>query len=236
MPVYSDDALTLFHGSPIVVEEPSLEKGRPHNDYGRGFYCTEEFDKACEWACKVGKDGFVNCYNLEAEGLRTLNLLDGFHHILEWIALLLHNRTFALRSPLAVDAREYLLSNFLIDTSSYDIIRGYRADDSYFAYAEAFVESTLSLNQLSRALYLGKLGTQTVLVSQDAFDHLSFTSASLANAAKYYPRFIQRDEAARSEYRKMTQSAQSYREELFVLDLMREEVASDDPRLQRIIP
>ena len=30
--------MILFHGSPVIVKEPSLEKGKPYNDYGQGFY------------------------------------------------------------------------------------------------------------------------------------------------------------------------------------------------------
>ena len=46
--------MILFHGSPVIVKEPSLEKGKPYNDYGRGFYCTEHVELAKEWACASG--------------------------------------------------------------------------------------------------------------------------------------------------------------------------------------
>ncbi|MFR5760669.1 MAG: DUF3990 domain-containing protein [Oscillospiraceae bacterium] len=47
---------------------------------------------AKEWACKNQKDGFVNRYELDTDGLRILNLSDGNHTVLNWIAILLKNR------------------------------------------------------------------------------------------------------------------------------------------------
>ena len=41
---------TLYHGSQIILEKPEYGKGARNNDYGRGFYCTEEIELAREWA------------------------------------------------------------------------------------------------------------------------------------------------------------------------------------------
>ena len=35
---------TLYHGSQIILEKPEYGKGARNNDYGRGFYCTEEIE------------------------------------------------------------------------------------------------------------------------------------------------------------------------------------------------
>ncbi len=220
----------LFHGSSRIVERPELSRGSVHNDYGRGFYCTGLEEMAKEWACKDGKDGYVNRYELETEGLRLLDL--SAHTALNWIALLLKHRTFRLRSPIASDAREYLIRRFAPDTAEYDVIEGYRADDSYFQYAESFVENTLSLRGLSRALTLGKLGMQTVLVSGKAFRQIAFIGAEPAEAALYYPKFAERDSRARRAWSEEIAGSRSYRSDIFVLDILREEMTSDDPRLQ----
>ena len=134
------DTFALFHGSEQIVEAPDLSLGSPHNDYGRGFYCTSIEEMAKEWACKNGTNGFVNRYTVNGKGLKTLHLSDGSHTVLNWIAILLKNRTFSLGSPIAMDAREYIIEHYAVDTAGYDLITGYRADDSYFRYAEAFVE------------------------------------------------------------------------------------------------
>ena len=51
----------IYHGSPTVIPMPLLSKGKANNDYGRGFYCTEDVEMAREWACKgTMPPGFVN--------------------------------------------------------------------------------------------------------------------------------------------------------------------------------
>ena len=229
------DRIILLHGSNQVVEAPELSQGNIHNDYGRGFYCTRLEEMAKEWACKNQKDGFVNRYDLDLEGLRILELSDGSHTVLNWIAILLKNRTFRLRSQIAIDAREYLIEHFAIDTSLYDVIVGYRADDSYFQYAESFVENTLPLRSLNKALTLGKLGLQTVLVSEKAFEQLEFIDAEPVDKTIYYPKFYERDARARQSYTTEIARNRSLLDDIFVLDILREEMKNDDPRIQRIL-
>ena len=189
--------IKLLHGSDHIIEKPDLLLGKTNNDYGRGFYCTQELSMAMEWACKKNSDGFVNKYVLEQDSLNILNLLDGKYNILHWMALLLKNRTFRLSNEIAIDARDYIIENFSIDLKAYDVIIGYRADDSYFSFAESFVQNGLPLRSLNEALHLGRLGTQTVLISEKSFHNLTFDGADFADKTVYYPKFIARDSNAR---------------------------------------
>lgn len=225
--------MQLFHGTDHIIEVPDIHIGNPHNDYGMGFYCTRVDEMAREWACKKSTDGFVNIYSLDTEGLKTLNLLDGNHTVLNWIALLLQFRTFKLDSAVALDARDYIIEHYAIDLGDYDIVVGYRADDSYFQYAESFVSNTLPLRSLNLALKLGKLGEQTVVISPKAFARLRFTDVYPVDKNIYYPKFLHRDTKARDAYRKEIKKSKSYRNDVFVLDILREEMSNDDPRIQR---
>ena len=227
--------IELLHGSDHVIEKPDFHLGKINNDYGRGFYCTRELPMAMEWACKQNTDGFVNKYSLEQDLLKVLNLLDGNYNILHWMALLLKNRTFRLSNEIAIDAREYIIENFSIDLSDYDVVIGYRADDSYFSFAESFVQNGLPLRTLNQALRLGKLGEQTVLISEKAFDNLKFEEVELADKTIYYPKFISRDSGARETYRNEIRQGRSYKADIFVLDILREEMKNDDSRIQRIL-
>ena len=167
--------------------------------------------------------------------MKILNLLDGDYNILHWMALLLKNRTFRLSSEIAVDARDYIIEHFSIDLKGYDVVIGYRADDSYFSFAESFVQNGLSLRSLNQALRLGKLGEQTVLISERAFRNLTFEEAELANKTIYYPKFVTRDTSARETYRNEIRKDRTYKDDIFVLDILREGMKNDDPRIQRII-
>ena len=225
----------LLHGTDHIIKTPDYSLGKPHNDYGQGFYCTEVLEMAREWACKENKDGFVNEYNFNTDGLNVLNLLDGKHSVLNWIALLLKNRIFTLQDEIAIDARNYIIEHYSVDLTGYDGVIGYRADDSYFSYAQSFIGYALPLRSLNQALKLGKLGAQTVLISERAFKQIEFVNAEPVAKEVYYPRFLSRDTTARTNYQKEIKKSRSYRDDIFVMDILREEIKNDDPRIQRII-
>ena len=88
---------------------------------------------------------------------------------------------------------------------------------------------------LPKALRLGKLGEQTVVISQKGFERLKFSNAYPADKSIYYPKFLDRDTRARETYRKEIRNSKSYRDDIFVLDILREEMKADDPRIQRIL-
>ena len=227
--------IRLLHGTDHIIEVPNINVGNPKNDYGMGFYCTRVDEMAREWACKKNTDGFVNVYDFDTNGLSILNLLGGNYTVLNWVALLLKFRTFRLNSEVAVAAREYLIEHYSIDLSAYDVVVGYRADDSYFQYAESFVSNTLPLRSLNKALYLGKLGEQTVVISQKGFKRLRFVEAYPVDRNIYFPKFAARDSEARETYSREIKKSKSYLNDIFVLDILRGEVRSDDPRIQPIL-
>lgn len=227
--------IELLHGSDHIIKKPEIKLGKPYNDYGRGFYCTRDPELAREWACKNNTDGVVNRYHIDVEGLNVLNLYDKEYSILHWIALLLKYRTFRISEGIAADARDYIIKEFAVDIESYDIVKGYRADDSYFAFAEAFVQNSLPLRGLDMALRLGHLGEQVVLRSKEAFSRLEFVGCEPADSRLYYPKFAQRDFKAREDYRQEVRKSKAYKDDIFVLDILREEMKSNDERIQRIV-
>ncbi|MCR4847622.1 MAG: DUF3990 domain-containing protein [Bacteroidales bacterium] len=222
--------ITLFHGSTKIVEKPILGVGNPKNDYGLGFYCTESLELAKEWASTERNDGFANSYEMDIEGLDVLRLNKTPYHILNWLAILLKNRTFVLSQGLPVEAKAYLLENFLPDYEQYDLIIGYRADDSYFSFANAFLNNTISLEQLRKAMYLGKLGEQVVLKSEKSFSKIVFKESIPVDSSLYYPKRQARDRQAREDYQK-ERNATSSVDAVYMIDILREKWTNDDSRL-----
>jgi len=226
--------LTLYHGSVNIIETPVFGTGKPFNDYGLGFYCTENIELAKEWACSAEIDGYANQYEFDMDGLSVLSLTGGEYTILHWLAILLENRKFRTGAPVAASAKQYLLDNFLTEYRKYDVIKGYRADDSYFSFASAFLNNTISLSKLERAMHLGKLGEQVVAVSKEAFERFSFVRAEFAPKDIYYPKKLARDTEAREEFF-MERKSGSVMEEVYMIDILREGWKADDKRLQRVV-
>ncbi len=161
--------LTIYHGSREIMETPTFGKGRKNNDFGLGFYCTESDNLAKEWAVSSNSDGFSNYYLLDTEYLNILKLNCSNYSILNWMAILVEHRLFSLNTPVARRAKAYLIDNFDINVNAYDLIIGYRADDFYFDYADAFLNNAITVQQLSTAMLLGKSGEQIVIKSEFAF-------------------------------------------------------------------
>ena len=134
----------LFHGSSSIIEKPQYGYGKVYNDYGLGFYCTDSLEMAKEWGVTQNRNGYANRYELDCEGLRILDLNGPSFNILHWLAVLLENREFDVPSGLALEAKEYILNTFRVDYQAQDAIIGYRADDSYFSFAQDFINGTIS--------------------------------------------------------------------------------------------
>jgi len=222
--------MLICHGSNHIIEKPIFGIGKRTNDYGVGFYCTESLDLAKEWSVEENRDGFANTYSLETKDLRILDLNDKQYSVLHWITILVKNRVFELNSDLAITAREYLMEHFSIDVSNYDIITGYRADDSYFTFAKDFLNNTISLDDLGKALYLGNLGTQIVLKSEKAFSRIEFVDSAPVSADVWYPKKETRDKAARTQYRDVLRQPFD-KNGIFILDIVRNGLEVEDVRI-----
>lgn len=220
---------TIYHGSKDIIPKPKYGYGKKYNDYGLAFYCTESLDMAKEWAVAKEHDGYANCYSIDIEGLQILDLQN--YSMLHWLTILLENRTFELSTPLAQAAKNYLLENFSVSYESTDIIIGYRADDSYFSFAQDFITGAISYRQLQNAMKLGRLGLQFVLKSKKAFDRLEYQGYEAATRNQWLSRKLRRDVTARNEYRYLAKNKWQ-RGDIFITKILEEEMKADDPRLQ----
>lgn len=183
----------IYRGSEFIIEKPEIKKGNIHNDYGLGFYCCSNKDLAKEWAAKRNGHGFINKYSIRDDRLKILDLTKPpYDNVLNWVALLMHNRELSsdLRDNYPRELK-YLESKYLIDVTSYDVVIGFRADDSYFRFPEAFVRSEITLESLNKIFQAGELGKQYVLISERAFNlihFIDFEEAFENSKTDYYKR------------------------------------------------
>ncbi len=210
----------IYHGSEFIIEKPEYLKGNVHNDYGLGFYCCSNKELAKEWAAKRTGHGFINRYSIRDDRLKILDLTKPpYNNVLYWLALLMHNRLLSadLTDNFPKELK-YLEEKYLIDVSMFDIVIGYRADDSYFRFPEAFVRSEITLDSLNTIFQSGNLGKQYVVVSKRAFDLIRFLD--------YQEAF----EESRDDYYKRKNSA----DKVFA-DLLRSDRYSSGTRLRDLI-
>lgn len=226
-----NNKITLYHGSPKIIEKPIYGVGNFKNDYGLGFYCTEAEELSKEWSVSDGVDGYSNKYELDISDLKILNLSSKEYNVLHWITILLENRVFDLKYDISKAGKEYLLKNFSIPYNDYDIIIGYRADDSYFSFAESFLANTISVQRLSQALKLGDLGEQVVLKSKKAFSKINFISSSQALSDIYYPLRKIRNEKVRLAF--LNDKGGPFNPNaIYLHDIIKGGIKNDDPRLR----
>lgn len=222
---------TLYHGSTHIIEKPVFGFGKTYNDYGLGFYCTDSLEMAKEWGASKDRNGYANRYELECDGLDILDLNSDSYCILHWLCILLQNREFDMPSALALEAKEYLLAHFGVDYQSRDAVIGYRADDSYFSFAQDFISGVISYRQLNNAMHLGKLGQQFVLKSRIAFDRIRFADSEIAESGEWYMRRLQRDKTARREYFDIERNKRR-KDDLYIMQIIDGEIKADDARLR----
>ena len=125
---------------------------------------------------------------------------------------------------------EYLIDNFGVNVNAYDLIIGYRADDSYFDFAASFLNNGISVQQLANAMRLGKLGEQIVIKSKYAFSLLHYDGFSIAEKEKYYVRRKARNDEADQLYSDILEEET---DGLYILDIIRGGIQNDDPRIPR---
>ncbi len=99
-----------------------------------------------------------------------------------------------------VDRLEKFQEIFYKDLSEYDVIVGWRADDSYFRYAQDFLNGVIYRSTLEEAIRLGNLGIQYFIQSEKAFAELNRIGEPIEVEDYYRNKYVNRDRIARNEY------------------------------------
>lgn len=163
--------ITLYHGTPNKLVVPQYGGGDEKHDYGKGFYLTESIELAKEWAvCRPNNtNGWVHKYELDTDGLRILDFQQ--RDVLAWLAELMKHREAADSKRYRMLAEKFI-EKYGIDTGDYDVIRGWRANASYFYIAKEFVRDNIDIDILEELLSLGGLGLQYCIKSKAAYANL----------------------------------------------------------------
>ena len=139
--------------------------------------------------------------------LRCLSI-DAAEDILSWMAILMRHRpgTDSRRWDLI---QQRFIEKYYIDVDAYDVVFGYRANDSYLAIAKQFARGEIGVGILVRLLKLGSFGIQVCVKSRLAYTRLRYLETSGVNYEQYHAQFISRDEDSRRSMRELINSPEN---------------------------
>lgn len=200
------EKIILYHGTPDEVVNPVYGGGQDKHDYGRGFYLTEDIELAKEWAvCRPSQqNGWVHKYELDCTDLKIFDFQK--KNVLSWLAELMKHRDAADTKRYRMLAAKFI-EKYGIDVSSYDVIKGWRADASYFYIAKEFVRDNIDVEILEELLSLGGLGIQYCLKSELAFSKLREIDEILpVDYTEFNDKYNKRDIEARNKMRDLVDS------------------------------
>lgn len=218
----SSDCMIIYHGSDKLQGLLKYGFGKKENDYGIGFYCTEDMHSAELCAVNKNTDGYCNKYKFNTEGLNGLVLDDT--NVLQWLALLMQNRIVRFDDFIHNSRANRFINKYSnIDIEMYDYIIGYRADDSYFSIVERFISGDACLEDLYDLLHLGSLGKQIVLKTEKAFKNLSFLGVSNCKSEILYSDYINNDRRARNRAKGILRRSEYKKRRTLILDLLNKE-------------
>ena len=208
--------LILFHGTSEKIVVPTYGRGKKKHDYGQGFYLTESIDLAKEWAvCRPNEEnGWVHKYQLDIAELKILDFQD--KGVLSWLAELMKHRDAADSKRYRMLSKKFI-EKYGIDTKDYDVIRGWRANASYFYIAKEFVRDNIDIDILEELLSLGDLGIQYCIKSELAYSKLHELEDGLiaVQYAEFNEKYNQRDITARQKMRELVDSEANHVNKVF---------------------
>jgi len=199
--------LILYHGTYNKIVTPTYGQGDDKHDYGRGFYLTENYDLAKEWAvCRPDdSNGWVHKFELDTEDLKILDFQQ--LNVLSWLAELMKHRDAADSKRYRVLAAKFI-EKYGVETSEYDVIKGWRANASYFYIAKEFVRDNIDIDILEELLSLGELGIQYCIKTEKAYSCLKEIQdeLSIVDYNEFNVKYNERDVRARRSMRELVDS------------------------------
>ena len=89
--------MILYHGSNACIEKPSQLKILRWLDFGKGFYTTDDFEQAKEWAQRITRvraegEPLVSCYEVKDCDIANLNVLRFDNPDERWLDFVAANR------------------------------------------------------------------------------------------------------------------------------------------------
>ena len=144
-------------------------------------------------------------YELEIDGLKILDFQS--ENILSWLAELMKHREVADSKRYRMLSKKFI-EKYGIETKEYDVIKGWRANASYFYIAKEFVRDEIDVEILEELLLLGDLGIQYCIKSELAYSQLYEVGEELSTVEfeAFNEKYNKRDITARRKMKELIDS------------------------------
>ena len=164
---YKDDIedghILLTHASKNeIVGQISLDFGRINNDFGRGFYCGDAYEKAASFVCK-SSNSCVYFIDFNPLGLKKVV----FTVDQDWMIAIAY-----FRGRLDNYKEHKLVTNVINKIKEADYIIAPIADNRMFEIIDEFIEGLITDEQCKHSLAATNLGMQYVFLNDNSLNHL----------------------------------------------------------------
>lgn len=149
--------MKVYHGTTLILEHPLVSAGRPHLDFGQGFYVTDIQQQAESWANRIRRirltSGVVNVYEFDLDKAKSLFSYYKFEkYDNEWLQFIVANRM----------GRD--------DIPHYDIIEGGVANDRVIDTVEGYMSNLMSLENALKELSKHSPNNQICISTQQVIE------------------------------------------------------------------
>jgi len=166
--LYKDDLkanhILLTHASKNGIDgNISIDKSRLNNDFGKGFYCGDSYDKSVSFVCRFPN---ANVYLIDFNpiGLKGIK----FEVNTEWMLAIAY-----FRGRLDSYKNSELINKIVSPILEADYIIAPIADNRMFQIIDTFIDGEITDEQCKHCLAATNLGMQYVFVSNKSIGHIN---------------------------------------------------------------
>lgn len=157
------DSLLLFHGAKSVIKgEIDISVGRENNDFGKGFYCGENYDQTVSFISRF-KESCVYFISFNPTSLKSIQ----YSVDKDWMLSIAY-----FRGKLDKYKNSTIIKRLIDKLENVDYVVAPIADNRMFQIIDSFIEGEITDEQCIHCLAATQLGYQYVFISQKSISQL----------------------------------------------------------------
>ncbi|MGM9858348.1 MAG: DUF3990 domain-containing protein [Bacilli bacterium] len=176
---YKDDIksnhILLTHASKNGINgNITIEKSRINNDFGKGFYCGDSYDKSISFICRF-PESCVYFLDFDPKDLNCVR----FEVNTEWMLAIAY-----FRGKLENYKNSDVLKKIIAPILKADYVIAPIADNRMFQIIDTFIEGEITDEQCRHCLAATNLGMQYVFLTNKSIDHLEIIERCFVSSSE----------------------------------------------------